>query len=129
MPKAGLHRGLSLFIMEINAVLDTGRYDSITLDEIKEHIRDGSIIRFMRDRTRGDGDFSSIFLEPSPYGNNFERYCVTSLQAIRDAYAGDERRKWAVSNRGLCLLIAWTVEIIKLGSGWIPGDLANVEDA
>jgi hypothetical protein len=37
-------------------------------------------------------------------------------------YAGNERRKWGIENLGLCLLLAWTNEIIQQGSGWYPSE-------
>jgi hypothetical protein len=42
------------------------------------------------------------------------------LQRMCNAYSGDERKKWGVENSGLCLLLAWTNEIIQQGSGWHP---------
>jgi hypothetical protein len=49
---------------------------------------------------------------------NFEGHYVRHLKSIYGGYAGQERRKWGVENKGLCLLVAWTMEIIQQGSGW-----------
>ena len=40
----------------------------------------------------------------------------------------DAQRKWGVENRGLCLLIAMTNEIVQQGSGWSSSaDVAGVD--
>lgn len=120
------HSALTLLILQLNALLDTGRYDDITIDEVKGRIEDGSILRFLRDRAGKDIDLSFQF-ETKSYAN-FERFYVTYLQGINNAYGGGESRKWGVENRGLCLLIAWTNEILQQGSGWTPApNMAGVE--
>jgi hypothetical protein len=53
---------------------------------------------------------------------------VRHLQSIYGGYAGQERRKWGIENKGLCLLVAWTMEIIQQGSGWQSNeDIAQQE--
>ena len=126
MPKVDVHRGLTLLLLYINILIDSGQHDSVSLQEVKDHIREGTILRFLR-QLAATRDFD-IFLENSPYGN-FERYYVTSLQAIYNAYAGDELRRWGIERRGLCLVMAWSIEILKAGSGWRSGNLAGVEPA
>jgi len=117
---------LTLLILELNHLLDTGRYDAISLAEVKQHIRDGSILRFLRERAAEDVDLS-IYLD-SDLDGTFEKFYVTYLQNILNAYGGNENRKWRVQNRGLCLLIAWTNEIIQQGTGWQPNrNMAGVE--
>lgn len=112
------HSALTLLILHLNSLLDSGKYDNITVDEVKRHIDDGSILRFLRQRAGSDIDLS-IHLDTATYGN-FEEFYVSYLQAILGGYSGYERRKWGVENKGLCLLIAWTNEIIQQGSGWKP---------
>ena len=60
----------------------------------------------------------SLLLDREDDELNFEGNYVRHLQSIYGGYAGQERRKWGVENKGLCLLIAWTTEIIQRGSGW-----------
>jgi hypothetical protein len=120
------HSALTLLILHLNALLDTGRYDDITLEEVEDHIREGSVLRFLRQRAGKDIDLS-LHLDTNTYGN-FERFYGTYLQNILEAYGGNEGRKWMVRNRGLCLLIAWTNEILQQGSGWVPAsNMAGVE--
>lgn len=119
------HSYLTLLILSLNALLDTGRYNSITIDEVEDRIRDGSILRFLRDRAGKEIDLS---LQLSTPNDSFERFYVSYLQNILDCYGGNENRKWGVQNLGLCLLIAWTNEILQQGSDWRPEpDIAGVE--
>jgi hypothetical protein len=106
----------------ITSSLDTGQFDDISVDEVEAHIRDGSTLRFLHKKTNDHGDFN-MFFDRGTY-DNFESSYAAHLQSILDAYGGNEMGKWGVKNRGLCLLIAWTNEIIKRGSGWRPPDVA-----
>jgi hypothetical protein len=105
-------------ILQLNAMLDTGKHDGITIADVHRHIDDRSTLRWLREVGKGDLDLSP-FLDTQTYGN-FDELYANFLQNMADARAGDERRKWGVSNRGLCLLIAWTNEAIQLGAGWKP---------
>lgn len=97
-------------ILEITMLIDSGRHDGISLSDVKEQIKKGTVVRFLIDR---GADFSA-HLEGSAYGN-FEKWYGDKLERIREAYAGDERRKWGIEKRGLCLLLAWTNELIQQG--------------
>ena len=107
---------LTLLILQLNKLLDTGKYDNLTIKEIHHYINNGTILEFLRERGQGDIDLS-IHLDKNAYGD-FQSFYVKQLQSIYDAYAGDEAKKWGVNKKGLCLLIAWTNEIIQQGSGW-----------
>ena|SRR5688572_7300857 len=115
------HTALTLMILQLNHLLDTGRYDTITFDEVTSHIEDGSILQFLKQRAAGDIDLS-YHLESRP-GWNFERFYVAYLQSMLNVAGGS---KWLVENRGLCLLIALTNEILQQGTGWSPNP--NVVD-
>ena len=108
---------LSYVLFEINAVLDTGKYDHISIDDIHREIENGTVLRFLAKEAAGDIDLSLI-LDRESDELNFEENYTRHLQSIYGGYAGQEGRKWGVENKGLCLLVAWTVEIIQKGSGW-----------
>ena len=114
------HRALTLLILQLNSLIDGGKYDDITIDEVHQHIDKGTILRFLRERAGDDIDLS-IHLNTNTY-DDFEDFYVKHLQSIYDAYAGQERRKWGIANMGLCLLVAWTNEIIQQGTGWRPNE-------
>ena len=39
------HEALTLLVNNLNRILDTGRYDDISLDEVASHIEVGSILQ------------------------------------------------------------------------------------
>ena len=105
---------LTLLILQLNSMIDTGKYDDITIEEIHHHIDHGTILKFLKERGQKDIDLS-VHLT-----GDFQSFYIKQLQSLYDACAGDERRKWRVQNKGLCLLVAWTNEIVQQGSGWTP---------
>lgn len=109
---------LTLLILEYNQLLDSGKYNDITIDEVHEAIKRKDIIPWLAKRTAGDSDFS-LYTDADTYSVYLEFY-YEQMANIYGGYAGQERRKWGVENLGLCVLIAWTNEIIQQGSGWHP---------
>lgn len=109
---------LTYLILELNQLLDTGHYFHISIDEIKNQIEKCTVLRYLSDVAKDDIDLS-IFLESNTY-NQFESRYSQQLKDLLIAYGGNERRKWGIENYGICLLIAWTNEIIQRGSGWFP---------
>jgi len=94
---------------------------------VHRHIEDGSILQFIA----GFDDAHELkgVLE-SDLWRGFDRFYTQSLQSIYYGYAGDERRKWGIQNSGICLLLAWTNEIIQMGSGWHPTtNLSELDEA
>ena len=104
---------LTLLILEINHLIDTGRYNDISIQDVHKAIENKRVLRFLRERAGKDIDLS-IHLDSDTYGN-FEAYYEQKLNDIYGGYAGQERRKWGVERLGLCLLLAWTNEIIQQG--------------
>lgn len=104
---------LTYLILELNHLVDTGRYNDISIQDIHGAIEKKRALRFLKDRIGKDIDLS-LLLDSSAYGN-FEDYYEQKLNDIFGGYAGEERRKWGVERLGLCLLIAWTNEIIQQG--------------
>nr|WP_320116498.1 hypothetical protein [uncultured Desulfuromonas sp.] len=119
---------LSHLLLEINAVIDTGKYDHISIEDVHREIENGTILRFIAKEAYKDIDLS-LLLDRGDDELNFERHYVRHLQSIYGGYAGQERRKWGVENKGLCLLVAWTMEIIQQGSGWQSNEEIAQQDA
>jgi len=109
---------LTLLILEFNHLIDTGKYNHISIEDIHTQIENKNIIDYLRNVTAGDSDFS-MFTTEGPYSDYLEYYHEQMYQ-LYGGYAGNERRKWGVENLGLCLLVAWTNELIQQGSGWHP---------
>lgn len=119
LPQIKLNR-LTLLILEYNHLIDTGKYNHITIRDIHREIEKGTVLRYVAKEASADADLS-LYLDVEDE-LDFERQYARQLQAIYGGYAGKERRKWGVENLGLCLLIAWTNEIIQQGSGWHPNE-------
>lgn len=109
---------LTFMASEITHLLDTGKYNHVTIADIKREIRQGTIFEYLKTLAGDDIDLS-IIQEGTTYPG-FKDFYVEYLQRIVDAYSGNERRKWGIENSGLCLLLAWTIEIVQQGSGWHP---------
>ncbi|MDE0052761.1 MAG: hypothetical protein OXP28_05680 [Gammaproteobacteria bacterium] len=119
---------LTLLILHYNSLIDSGKYDDITISDVHEHIETGTVLRFITERAGTDVDLSLHFSAKAA-DQSFEQYYARYLRAIFYGSAGNERRKWGVEKRGLCLLVAWTNEIIQAGGGWYPTeDVAGLHD-
>jgi hypothetical protein len=96
---------LTYTILELNAALDTGKYDDIPMQEASQHIEAGDVIPWLQSKVP-DVDLSALTGEAA---NEYQ----SALADIYGGYAGNERRKWGVERRALCLLIAWTNELVQ----------------
>lgn len=119
LPKFKL-TALTLMIIEINHLIDTDKYNHITIDKIEQEIENGTVLEYLEKEAKDDVDLS-MFLEGNA-SKCFNDYYIKQLQQLYNCCRGNERRKWGVENKGLCLLLAWTNEVIQRGSGWYPGE-------
>lgn len=119
VPKIQL-RALTALILEINALIDSGKYDDITVDEVCQWIRNESIIQSLATRAEEDVDLS-IHLGHGVYSSSVHLY-HSYMKSMLDTHGCSGERKWGVKSRGLCLLLAWTNELLQQGSGWYPDD-------
>lgn len=106
---------LTLLILRINGLIDSGKHKDITISDVHSAIEKKGLLRFIKKKCGSDIDLS-IHLDSTAYGD-FENFYEQRISQIYDGYAGNERRKWGVENYGLCLVLAWTNEIIQLGEG------------
>ncbi len=107
---------LTQLLLNLHAAIDTGKYNHISIDDVHKEIENGNILRYVKKEAGEDVDLSLLLDRSNDL--DFEHHYVRHLQSTFNAYAGDECRKWGIENSGLCLLAAWTVEIIQKGSGW-----------
>jgi hypothetical protein len=110
---------LTLLILQINKLIDSGKCNDISIDDVHNAIKNKSLLRFLKEKA-GSGIDLSGHIDCKTFGE-FEEYYEEKMNNIYEAYAGDERRKWGVKNLGLCLTLAWTNEIIQKGDrlGWL----------
>ncbi|WP_114192507.1 hypothetical protein [Edaphovirga cremea] len=100
---------VTLLILQVNSLIDTGKYNHITIDEVHDAIDKERLLRFLKERCGSDLDLSIHFHESMKFEREYEK----RINMIYGGYAGQERRKWGVSNSGLCLVLAWTNELIQ----------------
>jgi hypothetical protein len=109
---------LTILILELNMLIDSGKYDDISIDEIYSHLESKTIFDFLKEKAGKDIDLS-LFGDEGPY-KGFKDFYLDWMENFYNCYGGDHRRKWGIENKGLCLLLAWTNEIIQQGGGWHP---------
>lgn len=102
---------LTGLILQINKAIDSGKYNDIKISDIHNAIESQRLLRFLKEKCGKDIDLS-IHLNSTAYGD-FEKFFEEKISQIYNAYAGDERRRWGIQNLGLCLVLAWTNEIIQ----------------
>ncbi|MFK5913250.1 MAG: hypothetical protein QM484_02670 [Woeseiaceae bacterium] len=120
LPKAKL-TALTILILELNHLIDSGKYNDITIDEVYKEIENKNILPFLAKRTKGISDFS-LYSNNGPY-SEFADFYHKQMESLYYGYSGDHRRKWGIENLGLCLLLAWTNELIQQGAGWYPSEM------
>lgn len=96
---------LTYIILELNAALDTGVYDKLGLSDVQKAIEQKSVIPWLR-KNVPTADLS--LLDQASIDVYHDH-----LAEIFGGYSGKERKKWGVERRGICLLIAWTNEIVQ----------------
>ena len=120
LPKVKL-TALTLLILEINHLIDSGNYNDVTIDEVYTWIKAENIIPALTERAKEHVDLSPYGIE-GPY-SNFADFYHGQMKVMYFGYGGDHGREWGVENLGLCLLLAWTNEMVQRGSGWYPDEM------
>ena len=103
---------MAMILFGLSVLADSGKTDDITIEDVKQHARDGDLIEFLAEK--GGGSFASRFLD-SPDQKEFKTWYVGQIGDNCDAMHGRERRKYGIKNRGICLLISYTAEIVQQG--------------
>lgn len=116
LPRMKLNR-LTLLILGLNVLLDSGKYFDISIEDVRSQISQGTVLQYLKSVAGSGIDLSLHLGEHDTIG--FEQEYSRQLRALYNHYGGSESRKWGVENSGICLLIAWTNEIIQQGSGWL----------
>lgn len=84
----------------LNAALDSGKYDHITIQEVRQRVEEGTILEYLNgELDHGIDEFSS----PEDRAE-----LVDYWQTL--ANVADSRRKFGVDRNGICLLVAYVLE-------------------
>ncbi len=106
---------LTLLVLHLNSLIDSGKFNDITVDEVYRWAEDRNILASLVERTKGK--FSSgEYDEDGPYAN-FSSFYDDQMESLANVTDGSE---FGVENSGLCFLLAWTNELIQQGAGWYP---------
>lgn len=95
---------LTFLAFTFNGALGSGRYDDVSVEEVKRRIGDGSVFGFLSSRLGGDLDLSIL-------SEGQEEVLRKEWEELVVAY--DEHRKFAVERNGLCLLVAYLLEGVQ----------------
>jgi hypothetical protein len=95
---------LTFIAFYLNGAMDSGRYDDLSIAEVKLKIEGGTIFNFLRERLGNDIDLSIL-------DKADEAELLAEWQDLLAAV--NERRKMAVERRGLTLLVAYLLEGIQ----------------
>lgn len=88
----------------LNGALGSGKYDDISIAEVKGRIRNHTIFDYLKEKLGMDVDLSNLSPEDRQELND---------EWERTADAVDESRKFCVDRNGLCLLVAYILEGIQ----------------
>lgn len=88
----------------LNGALGSGKYDDISIDEVKARIRDHTIFDYLDTKLGMDIDLSILSAED-------RRELNEEWEDMADAI--NESRKMCVDRNGLCLLVAYLLEGIQ----------------
>ena len=85
---------LTLLILHINHLIDTGKYNDISIEDVHHAIESKRVLKFLKERAGNDIDLS-VHLNKNTYGD-FETYyeaanCLFRIHSLRDPVALGER--------------------------------------
>jgi hypothetical protein len=92
-------------LWQLIAASDSGKYDTLSYEEVWRRANDGNAASFMKETFRGDFDLS-VF-EPSDW-------TILNETWANIANAVDARRKFGVENKGVSLLMAYALESFQM---------------
>jgi len=95
---------LTLLGFYLNGAQGSGKYDDITIEEVKARIRDHTIFDYLNSKLGSDVDLSLLSPEEKKELND-------EWDSLANAV--DESRKMCVDRGGLCLLVAYLLEGIQ----------------
>ena len=103
---------LTLLVLRLNGLIDSGKFNDIMVAEVHKWAEEGNILVSLVERTKGECS-SEDYNEDGPYAN-FSDFYNDQMESLANATVGSD---FGVENSGLCLLVAWTNELIRQGSG------------
>lgn len=88
----------------LNGAQGTGKYNSISIDDIKKELKKGTLFKYLEEKLGQDID-TSIFTD--------DEKVILNAEWFDFAESVNESKKMCVEKGGLCLLIAYVLESIQ----------------
>jgi hypothetical protein len=95
---------LKFLAFYLNGGLGSGKYDAVSIEDVKARIRDGTVFDFLEATMGPDVDISLLY-------NDDRAELVREWADMADSI--DEGRKLCVDRNGLVLLVAYLLEGIQ----------------
>jgi hypothetical protein len=92
-------------VWEFISAADSGKYDSLSIEEVRRHADAETIPAFIVDRFGDDFDLSTFDADD---WTEIARTWASISNAV------DARRKFGVENKGICLLMAFALESMQM---------------
>lgn len=96
------------FINDINFLLDKGITYSV--EEVDNHIENKNVIDWLEEEFQFGTENGLDF---SPFREAERKFLHSELESWYIGYAGQEGCKWGIENNGLCILIGWSLGILR----------------
>lgn len=105
-------------------ILDAGHKESVSIDQVLEHVRNGTVLKYLGDSLDEYGYIELLNMAKADNSEmSFETWYSRYLQSILSGGG----KTGGVENNGICLLLMWTIEIIQQGNHWQPNsDVAGL---
>ena len=115
---------ITSFIHEISYLVDKGI--SFSIEEVNAHIENKDVVDWLEDQFPFRSEYG---IDLSMFQKNHRDYIHEKLESIWGGYSGQESRKWGITENGLCLLISWSIEIVReiYGDGQDPNGEAWIK--
>lgn len=99
---------VTTFIQDLSYLLD--KKVEFSVEEVNTHIENENVLDWLELEFPPTAEISLDF---SLLDRTNRDWFHENLEATWCAYAGQESRKWGIENNGLCLLISWSIEILR----------------
>ena len=98
---------LTFLIIQLNHIVDHDLHRGVSIEEVHAHIEACDVFEWLKKKFGNEIDLSIY------QGRSSKDEITKEWQQTLGGYAGDEDRRWGVNHNGICLLLAWTNEIVQ----------------
>jgi len=115
---------LTVTLFDLNALVDKGIHVKVSYDEMNRWMEAKTVVPSLLSLYPNAFHLLACAGELAP---GFTKYYHNALCTFQNVI--DSRRKMGVDQNGITLLIAYTLEIMQQGEGWIPpNNIAGIDD-